>query len=406
MLNVVNATKNYTKKGGFDMRTKKAISIGIIVSVSLWFLFMIPAFAASKLPSIIGITTIGLGTSSHASTVAYAPFLEKYIGVPVRAMPSDSTKVSFTQMREKKALFGALSSISLGTALQGDRPYNVEGWGPQKIGLVWMGYDGPFGFVVRKNSPIKSIKDLKGKKVAWYTASPAWMMGAEASLRFAGLTLADVELVRLGSYAACARAVAEGKADADYVSAVSGVTFEIAQGPSGIRYLPMPLEDKEGWNRFGDVNPLIGKGICKKGVEEARGIPMANHIFVTTTYLDTDTEHIYQVARFFGEAYGQYKDQHADLKDMSLEAMRQLLDTKCLPVHPGTIKYLKEKGLWTAADDQWNNKLLENINRYEKAWIMALKEAKEKGVEVDLKNEKWLKLWDEHRAKLPVFKMQ
>lgn len=387
------------------MRKKKVISIGFVASVLFCFLFLIPAFAASELPSIIGITTIGLGTSSHSSTVAYAPLLEKFIGVPVRAMPSDSTKVSFTQMREKKALFGALSSISLGTALQGESPYHVEGWGPQKISLVWMGYDGPFGFVVRKDSPIKSIKDLKGKKVAWYTASPAWMMGAEASLRFGGLTLTDVELVRLGSYAACARAVAEGKADADYVSTVSGVTFEIAQGPSGIRYLPMPLEDKEGWDRFGEVNPLIGKGICKKGVEEARGIPMANHIFVTTTYLNMDTEHIYQIARFFGEAYDQYKDKHADLKDMSLKAMRQLLDAKCIPVHPGVIKYLKEKGLWTAADDKWNDELLEIMNRYEKAWVMALREAKEKSVDVDLKNEKWLKLWNEHRAKLPVFKM-
>ncbi len=45
------------------------------------------------------------------------------------------------------------------------------------------------------------------------------MMGAEGVLRFAGLTLKDVELVRLGSYAGCARAVVEGKADADYVAA-------------------------------------------------------------------------------------------------------------------------------------------------------------------------------------------
>jgi len=231
------------------------------------------------------------------------------------------------------------------------------------------------------------------------------MMGAEASLRFGGLTLEDVNLVRLGSYSACARAVAEGKADADYVATVSGVTFEIAQGPEGIRYLPMPLENKEGWNRFGEVNPLIGKGICKKGVEEARGLPLANHIFVTTTYLDADTEHIYQVARFFGESYDQYKDKHAALKDMSLDAMRRLLDTKCIPVHPGTIKYLKEKGLWTAEDDKWNEELLEVMNRYEKAWKLALKEAKGKGIAVKLKNEKWMELWGKHRAELPVFKM-
>ena len=291
--------------------------MSVILSALFLVLLVAPAFSATKMPSMVGVTTIGLGTSSHTSTVAYAPVLEKTIGVPVRAMPSDSTKVSFSQMKSKAALYGALSTSSLGVALQGEFPYNVEGWGPQKISLVWMGYDGPFGFVVRKDSPIKSIKDLKGKKVAWYTSSPAWMSGAEGSLAFGGLSLKDVELVKLGSYAACARAVAEGKADADYVSTVSPVTFEIAQGPYGIRYLPMPLEDKQGWERYRKINPLIPSGKSEKGIQESRGVPIANHIFCTTTYLDTDAEQIYQIAKFFGEAYNQYKDLNADLKDLS-----------------------------------------------------------------------------------------
>jgi TRAP transporter TAXI family solute receptor len=388
------------------MRKKRNIILTIIVSTLFFPLLAAPGFSASDLPSIVGVTTIGVGTSSHTSTVAYAPLLEKDLGVPVRAMPSDSTKVSFSQMREKRALYGALSTSSLGVALQGERPYNVKGWGPQKIALVWMGYDGPFGFVVRKDSPIKSIQDLKGKKIAWYTASPAWMGGAEGALAFGGLTLKDVELVNLGSYAACARGVAEGKVEAVYVATVSPVTFEIAQGPSGIRYLPMPLEDKKGWDRYREINPLIGSGICEKGVPEAHGVPMANHIFCTATYLDTDADNIYRIARFFGEDYDQYKDLNANLKDMSLKKMRALLDTRGLPVHPGTIKYLKEKNLWTAEDDKWDQELLDNINKYEKAWTEAVKEADAKGMKVDMNDKAWAEYWDKCRAKLPIFKMR
>jgi TRAP transporter TAXI family solute receptor len=394
------------EKGGIGMRKKKNVALTAIVSTLFCLLWVVPCSASSDFPSIVGIATIGVGTSSHTSTVAYAPLLEKELGVPVRAMPSDSTKVSFSQMREKKALYGALSTSSLGVALQGERPYDVKGWGPQKIALLWMGYDGPFGFVVRKDSPIQSIKDLKGKKIAWYTASPAWMGGAEGSLRFGGLTLKDVDLVNLGSYSSCARGVAEGKVDAVYVSPVSPVTFEIAQGPSGIRYLPMPLEDKQGWERYREINPLIGNGICESGVAEARGVPMANHIFCTTTYLDTDTNQIYLVARFFGEAYDQYKDLNPNLKDMSLKKMRALLDMRGLPVHPGTIKYLKEKNLWTSEDEKWNQELLENMNRYEKAWTEALNEAKAKGIEVEMDNKAWIECWDKYRTKLPQFKMR
>jgi hypothetical protein len=81
------------------MGEKKMFLIGAIVIVLFWVLLMVPAFSAPKLPSIIGIATIGLGTSSHTATVAYAPVLEKFLGVPVRTMPSDSTKVSFSQIR-------------------------------------------------------------------------------------------------------------------------------------------------------------------------------------------------------------------------------------------------------------------------------------------------------------------
>jgi hypothetical protein len=106
-------------KGGFGMREKKMFLIGAMAVVLFWVLLMVPAFSAPKLPSMIGIGTIGLGTASHTATVSYAPIMEKYLGVPVRTMPSDSTKVSFSQIREKKALFSALSTSSLGVALQG-----------------------------------------------------------------------------------------------------------------------------------------------------------------------------------------------------------------------------------------------------------------------------------------------
>jgi TRAP transporter TAXI family solute receptor len=274
------------------------------------------------------------------------------------------------------------------------------------LAIVWRGYDGPYGYIVRGDSAIKSIKDLKGKKIAWYSASPAWMSGAEGALRFAGLSLRDVELVRLGSYAACARAIAEGKADATYLMATSAVTFEISESPGGIRFLPMPLEDKEGWNRYHEINPLIGRGICEKGVKTALGVPMANHLFVISTYFDVEADVIYQIAKFFGEAYEEYKTKNKDLEDFSLKKMRDFLNTKCLPVHPGTVKYLKEKNLWTSEDDKWNQERINEMKLYEKTWELALKEAQTKAIKVDLNNDNWIKFWDQYTSNLPKFKMR
>ncbi len=58
------------------MREKKIFLIGAMVMVLFWVLLMAPAFSAPKLPSIIGIGTIGVGTASHTATVSYAPYLK------------------------------------------------------------------------------------------------------------------------------------------------------------------------------------------------------------------------------------------------------------------------------------------------------------------------------------------
>lgn len=387
------------------IRNKMILPMAIITFL-FTTLFANPVFSETDLPSMIGITTIGVGTASHSMTAAYAPILEEELGIKARAMPSDSTMVSFSQMRQGSALFGSLSTPSLVEALHGDAPYNDSGWGPQKVALVWVGYDGPFGFVVRKNSDIESIEDLKGKKLAWYEGSPAWQNGAKGALAFGGLTLDDVELVKVGDYSSAAKAVVQGKADADYLAPFSSVTYEIAEAPSGIRYLPMPLEDEEAWARYHEHNPLAPKGICGKGVKVARGVPMANHLFVNATYLDKKDEHIYKVAKFFGEKYDSYKDRHDELKDMSIKKMKEYLETESIPVHPGTVKYLKEINVWTEKDDKWNNELIELAEKYNNAWNKAMSEAKEKEIKVDSDNEDWVELWDAHRKGLPRFSIK
>ena len=53
----------------------------------------------------------------------------------------------------------------------------------------------------------------KGKKAAIYLTSPAWKLGLRACLAFGELTLDDVEIVEVGGYSQCARAVADGRAD-------------------------------------------------------------------------------------------------------------------------------------------------------------------------------------------------
>jgi hypothetical protein len=390
---------------------KHVLRPGLLITVVALLLFALnptptpAATATAKLPSIIGIATGGVGTSGYQMTVAYAAIMEKWLKTTVRTLPSPSIAVNFEQIKEGKAHFigGAVSQSAYGMAAEGITGFAAEAWGPQPVTLVWYNYGASFGILVRGDSPIKIVKDLKGKKLASY-ASPSMQARYEGALRFAGYTIHDAKVVTLGDYNATIAAVGEGKVDWTVAATYSTKAYEIAEGAHGIRWIPMPLEDKEGWARYFEVNGYDSSGIAVKGHKTAIGIPGMTAPHLAATISTVDSEVIYYAAKFFGDAYDQYKDAFADLPEMSIQNMKRYLTVSPFPVHPGTIMYLKEKGIWTAADDEWNKAQIDLQAIYRAAWGKAVAEAKAKGIKINDKSKEWLEVWDTHRKTLPGFR--
>jgi hypothetical protein len=141
-------------------------------------------------------------------------------------------------------------------------------------------------------------------------------------------------------------------------------------------------------------------------VEEARGMYLITSDVWHGGYLWQDEELVYEIAKFLGESYDEYKDKQSILEQWSLEALRSYIDRAVIPFHSGTIKYLKEKGIWTAEDDTWNEGQLELMDRYEEAWEAATEEALSNNIKIERDNEEWLDLWDSYREQLPIFKVR
>jgi len=386
--------------------------LGVAVSLALGMTFLAgDVFAQAKpakgkLPSLIGIATAGVGSGGHSMAVAYAPVMQKHLGVPVRVLPAWSVAVNLSQIKDRKAHFvgGGQSQGSAGMAAEGQDYWADHAWGPQEVGIVWYNYTCPYGILVRGDSTIKTMADLKGKKAAIYLVSPAWTSGLEGCLAFAGLTMKDVQVVEVGGYDHCARAVADGRADFTYNATISTVTIEVEQNPYGIRYIPMDLNNKAGWAKYFEINPFYSNLIATTGVRSARGVPMPNHPFVIWTYKWVDEELIYRVAKFFAEQHDEYKGGHVNLPDMSFENMVKFKDNGiAMPLVPGTIKYLKEKGKWDASDENWNNAQWAKLKRLTQLWQEALDEAIPKKINPDYKNKAWLEIWEKYRSTVPRF---
>ena len=110
-------------------------------------------------------------------------------------------------------------------ASEGVFNFGAKGWGPQKVRMVISATsDGNVSLAVAGDAGVKTMADLKGKRVAVVRSSPALTIGAQAHLAFAGLTFDDVEVVEFGGYGASWKAMVNGQVDAAIASTTSGPT--------------------------------------------------------------------------------------------------------------------------------------------------------------------------------------
>jgi TRAP transporter TAXI family solute receptor len=362
-----------------------------------------------KWPRMLAVATDVMGGNAHMAAVALGTELEKGTGMKVRMVPEGSSTTKLKMLRGGIVDLYYLSTsaaASLGVEVTGG--YLTHTGGPFDIRIVWLGRLISAGYMVRGDSDIKSVADLKGKRVGVCLLTPAMKKAMEALLAWGGLNWDDVKVVEFGSWPANMSSIAEGKADVVYALPDASHTFEAASGPHGVRFLEMdPEKEPEAAKRFLEVRPTVGFGKCTRGVKSAQGVVMP----IVTVHLyalkDKDPELIYNLSKWLAENYDSYKDKNKTLATTSLQNFRTSLNGIYLPIHTGTIKFLKENRLWTEADEKGQAYNVELVGNYKKAYQQSLTEADKKGVEINPKNKEWVNFWENYKKELglPQFKI-
>jgi hypothetical protein len=166
--------------------------------------------------------------------------------------------------------------------------------------------------------------------------------------------------------------------------------------PGGIRWLSLDSDNKEGWNNYLQYRPMLIPTKIDLGVPTARGVDGATSNFLYAVPADADADFAYHMAKWFHQSYDAYKGTHPMAARMSLELFRGYLDRTSLPIHEGTVKYLREIGAWTEQDDAWNDAAIAKMDRWVTARNAAIAEAREKGVEIQFQNEAFLDILRTH----------
>lgn len=333
--------------------------------------------------------------------------LEQSIGKTVRVIPEDSEALRYERFTDSKEFdFDSVSMGDSNLAMQGEGAYSQKK--AYQVRILWHHNDTPWGFVVRGDSEIQTIYDLKkpGVRVAVSAQSPPMVkVSKEALPAFLGWTpeeaAANWIFVPKGSYAENCLSVTDGSADVSYVSPVSTVTYEMESHPKGLRWLPMPASDKEGWARWLAIRSEIIPCKFTWGVPSAIGVEsfMSNYLYWTRP--DVDNEYVYRMAKWLNENYDAYKGKHTTCTRMSLEQFRSFLNYNPFPVAEGTIKYLREIGQWTATDDKAQEDNIALMERHVQARNAAMDEAKSKGIKIHYQNQEYLDTLARHMAGIP-----
>jgi hypothetical protein len=119
---------------------------------------------------------------------------------------------------------------------------------------------------------------------------------------------------------------------------------------------------------------------------------------------DADVDFAYNLAKWFHESHDAYKGTHPLSTRLSLETFRNYLNHTPLPVHEGTVKYLREIGAWSEADDAWNKAAIARTDSWIEARKAAMAEARKARVKIDFQNQAFLDILSSHTEGLEVFR--
>jgi TRAP transporter TAXI family solute receptor len=266
--------------------------------------------------------------------------------------------------------------MGIGTyfAQEGVFEFSVKEWGPQQLRLLLASTDcNAISLGVAKDSGVKEVKDLKGKRIGMVVGSPALNQNAFAVLAFGGLTKSDVKLVEFSSYGAMWKGMVNNEVDAAIASNISGQVKEVETSPRGIVFPPTPAADNEGWARLHKIGPyyLPHRSTCGAGVPAGSSVELPSYAYpIFVAYAEQPADLVYAMTRSMIVNYDAYKDGAPGAAGLAVSKQRL---SWVVPYHEGTVRALKEAGVWKPEHEKYNQDLVKRQVALASAWTGYLK---------------------------------
>lgn len=314
--------------------TKKSLVVALLIVVMACSTIS----AASRDPKFLTVGTASTGGAFYPIGIAMADIITNKVGISTTAQITGGAVENNFLIQNRTADLAITMGFMAYNAVKGITPYKEK---MTDINVLFSGLSkGVFHVVVNKNSSIRSIKDLKGKKVALGPAGGGAIAVANDVFKFYGISSNDFKPVYI-SYEQAADALTDGNIDAIVVQSAAPAPAITQLTASNKQIRVLSLED-DYLNKILKEATYYSKIVLPEtmyGAEQATTI-YTSLVVVVNKKMSQDLA--YRITKALFENVDVIKNSHPSAKELDIKEAVKALPA---PLHPGAVKYYKEKGI-------------------------------------------------------------
>jgi TRAP transporter TAXI family solute receptor len=281
-----------------------------------------------------GFATLPPGSLNHTTASAVAKVLKEKAGLNVLVQPTAGDQVIVPMVARGEA------EVGISNAMEVHDGFNK---GNKDLRIIAAAHALRVGFFVRKDSGLKTVADLKGKRVPYgFSAMRALEPTVRAILATADLTEKDIKPVLVPNVVRSADDFASGAADAFYFAFGAPKVREVDATTGGIRMAEIDEKGMaaarkiERWGYLTEVKP----GPVFVGVEK----PMKVYSFDNLLFTSAKTKDEF-VVKFLDTLF-KNKDDLIAVQPVLREFTPAFAYKQYeVPYHPAAVKYFKDNNI-------------------------------------------------------------
>lgn len=336
-------------------KERKMQFITKVLLVIFLIFFLNSGLNAAELPKSLSIGTHPKGSSFNAIGSGMAKVISLHTEMMALDRPFSGYSAWVPMLSDGKLDLGIVGNVDSYHAYHGLPPFKEKN---RNLRMISSGNNVVLGYFVKKGTGLKTMADLKGKRVVIDPTAAGTGGIQRVLIKAAKLDInKDITQIPVAGVTAAVDALINGRADAAWASVGMGKVKEAILKVGDIQWLSVcsSNDDDAAKTIMGELNAV---GI--KYAESGSLPTLKNSAWLIAypvnllTHKNLDEEAAYLIAKVLWENQKELSPIHPMLVGWT----KKMISTNVVfPYHPGAVRFYKEAKLWSDSMQQLQDKL-------------------------------------------------